>query len=49
MDFHCQLNIPFGGHAPYELKNTTWEQERDGFTCNVFNALHRITQITVHR
>ncbi|MCP4046403.1 MAG: NAD(P)/FAD-dependent oxidoreductase [Gammaproteobacteria bacterium] len=32
----------FGGHAPYDLKDTTWEQERDGFTRNVFNTMDEI-------
>jgi phytoene dehydrogenase-like protein len=29
----------FGGHAPYELKNGTWEHERDNFRHNVLNTL----------
>jgi phytoene dehydrogenase-like protein len=29
----------FGGHAPYELKGSSWEQERDGFTRNVFDTM----------
>jgi phytoene dehydrogenase-like protein len=32
----------FGGHAPYELKGTTWERERDGFTRNVFKTMDEI-------
>jgi len=32
----------FGGHAPYELKGTSWEQERDGFTRNVFNTMDEL-------
>ena len=32
----------FGGHAPYELKGTTWERERDGFTRNVFNTMDEL-------
>jgi phytoene dehydrogenase-like protein len=29
----------FGGHAPYQLKNASWEQERDGLVKNVLGAL----------
>lgn len=32
----------FGGHAPYALKGTTWERERDGFTRNVFNTMDEL-------
>ena len=32
----------FGGHAPYELKGTTWEQERDRFTRNVFDTMDEV-------
>ncbi len=32
----------FGGHAPYELKGTSWEQERDGFTRNVFDTMDEL-------
>jgi phytoene dehydrogenase-like protein len=31
----------FGGHAPYELKNASWKEEKDNFTSNVFNTLDR--------
>ena len=31
----------FGGHAPYELKDASWEDEREGFTKNLFNTLDR--------
>ena len=31
----------FGGHAPYELKNGRWEDERENFTKNVFRTLDR--------
>ena len=29
----------YGGHAPYELKGTTWEQEKDGFIQTVLNTM----------
>ncbi len=32
----------FGGHAPCDLKDTTWEQEREGFTRNVFNTMDEV-------
>jgi phytoene dehydrogenase-like protein len=32
----------FGGHAPYDLKDSNWEQERDGFTRNVFDTMDEI-------
>ncbi|MEM7303556.1 MAG: NAD(P)/FAD-dependent oxidoreductase [Pseudomonadota bacterium] len=28
-----------GGHAPYELKNGSWDQERDNFISNVFKVM----------
>ena len=31
----------FGGHAPYELKNGRWEDEKENFTKNVFRTLDR--------
>ena len=31
----------FGGHAPYELKDAKWENEKDGFTANVLKTLDR--------
>jgi phytoene dehydrogenase-like protein len=31
----------FGGHAPYELKNGTWEQERDNFAGTVLATMDR--------
>ena len=32
----------FGGHAPYDLKDSSWEQERDGFTRNVFSTMDEL-------
>jgi phytoene dehydrogenase-like protein len=32
----------FGGHAPYDLKGASWEQERDGFTRNVFDTMDEL-------
>jgi phytoene dehydrogenase-like protein len=32
----------FGGHAPYDLQGTTWEQERDGFLKNVYATIDEI-------
>jgi phytoene dehydrogenase-like protein len=29
----------FGGHAPYELKGASWEQERDSFVKNVLDVM----------
>lgn len=29
----------FGGHAPYELKGSSWEQERDSFVKNVLDVM----------
>jgi phytoene dehydrogenase-like protein len=29
----------FGGHAPYELKDTTWEAERSAFLKNVYDTI----------
>jgi phytoene dehydrogenase-like protein len=29
----------FGGHAPYELKDTTWEAERPAFLKNVYATI----------
>jgi phytoene dehydrogenase-like protein len=29
----------FGGHAPYELKGSTWEKEREGFIKNVLKKV----------
>ncbi|MGI9301478.1 MAG: phytoene desaturase family protein [Gammaproteobacteria bacterium] len=29
----------FGGHAPYKLKNGTWEQERDNFVKNALDVV----------
>lgn len=31
----------FGGHAPYELKDANWEDEKDGFTANVLKTMDR--------
>jgi phytoene dehydrogenase-like protein len=32
----------FGGHAPYELAGTSWDQARDGFTRNVFDTMDEV-------
>jgi phytoene dehydrogenase-like protein len=32
----------FGGHAPYELKDGNWDQERNGFTRNVFDTMDEL-------
>ncbi len=31
----------FGGHAPYELKGASWQDEKEGFVDNVFKTLDR--------
>lgn len=46
------LNL-FGGHAPYELKGTTWEQERECFANDVIETMAEyapnIPDAIVHR
>lgn len=32
----------FGGHAPYHLEGTSWEQERDRFKQNVFDTMDEL-------
>ena len=32
----------FGGHAPYELKGTTWDAERAGFLRNVYATIDEL-------
>jgi phytoene dehydrogenase-like protein len=32
----------FGGHAPYQLKNGLWENERDNFTRNVLGVIDEV-------
>ena len=32
----------FGGHAPYELKNSNWECEREGFLKNVYATIDEL-------
>jgi len=32
----------FGGHAPYELKDTTWEAERAAFLKNVYETIDEV-------
>lgn len=32
----------FGGHAPYELKGTTWEAERPAFLKNVYDTIDEV-------
>lgn len=31
----------FGGHAPYELKDANWEDEKEAFTANVLKTMDR--------
>jgi phytoene dehydrogenase-like protein len=32
----------FGGHAPYDLKDSIWEQEKEGFKKNVFDTMDEL-------